>query len=111
MLSPALLEDLHTPLVRTPDQLTGSPWRRARLRDAHYATGWRVFDYQGEKLVYHAGAVQGYRGMIGLLPRRDVAIMVLWNSESALPSGLMPTFLDRVLGLPGEPWVDLRNGR
>lgn len=111
VLSPALLEDLHTPLVRTPDQLTGSPWRRARLRDAHYATGWRVFDYQGEKLVYHAGAVQGYRGMIGLLPRRDVAIVVLWNSESALPSGLMPTFLDRVLGLPGEPWVDLRNGR
>lgn len=111
VLSPALLEDLHAPVVRTPDQLSGSPWRRTRLRNAHYGTGWRVFDYDGEPLVYHAGAVQGYRGMIGLLPRRDVAIVVLWNSESALPSGLMPTFIDRVLGKPDGRWVDLVNGR
>jgi beta-lactamase class C len=111
VLSTAMLNDLHAPLVRTPDQLSGSPWRRTRLRNAHYGTGWRVFDYDGEPLVYHAGAVQGYRGMIGLLPRRDVGIVVLWNSESALPSGLMPTFLDRVLGKPDGAWVDLVNGR
>ncbi|MGL6291453.1 MAG: serine hydrolase domain-containing protein [Silanimonas sp.] len=111
VLSPAMLADLHTPLVQTPDQLAGSPWRRARLRDAHYGTGWRVFDYDGEPMVYHAGAVQGYRGMIALLPRRDIGIVVLWNSESALPSGLMPTFFDRVLGLPDGAWVDLVNGR
>ena len=111
VLSPALLADIHAPLVRTPDQLSGSPWRRGRLRDAHYGTGWRVFDYDGEPLVYHAGAVQGYRGMIGLLPRRDLAIIVLWNNESALPSGLMPTFIDRVLGKPETAWVDLKNGR
>jgi beta-lactamase class C len=111
VLSPALLADLHAPLVRTPDQLAGSPWRRSRLRAASYGTGWRVFDYAGEPMVYHAGAVQGYRGMIAMLPRRDVAVVVLWNSESALPSGLMPTFLDRVLELPPETWVDLKNGR
>jgi len=111
VLSPALLADVQAPLVRTPDQLGGSLWRRTRLRDAHYGTGWRVFDYAGEALVYHAGAVQGYRGMIGLLPRRDIAIVVLWNSESALPSGLMPSFLDRLLKLPPETWVDLANGR
>ena len=111
VLSTAMLDDLHAPLVRTPDQLSGSPWRRTRLRNAHYGTGWRVFDYDGEPLVYHAGAVQGYRGMIGLLPRRDVGIVVLWNSESALPSGLMPTFLDTVLGKPDGKWVDLVNGR
>lgn len=111
LLSPELLADLHAPLVRTPDQLAGSPWRRTRLRDAHYGTGWRVFDYAGEPMVYHAGAVQGYRGMIALLPRRDVAIVVLWHSESALPTGLVPTFLDRVLNLPPATWVDLKNGR
>lgn len=111
VLSPEMLADLHAPVVRTPDQLSGSPWRRTRLRNAHYGTGWRVFDYDGEPLVYHAGAVQGYRAMIGLLPRRDVAIVVLWNNESALPSGLMPTFLDRVLGKPDGRWIDLVNGR
>lgn len=111
VLSEELLVDLHAPLVRTPDQLSASPWRRERLRDAHYGTGWRVFDYSGEPLVYHAGAVQGYRAMIGILPQRDVAVVVLWNNESALPSGLMPTFLDRVLELPSQTWVDVRQGR
>lgn len=111
VLSPALLADIHAPLVRTADQLNGSPWRRTRLRNAHYGTGWRIFDYSGSTLVYHAGAVQGYRGMIGLLPESDVGIVVLWNNESALPSGLMPTFLDRILELPPEEWVNLRTGR
>ena len=111
VLSPALLVDIQAPLVRTPDQLAGSPWRRTRLRDAHYGTGWRIFDYSGETLVFHAGAVQGYRGMIGLLPQSDIAIVVLWNSESTLPSGLMPSFLDRILELPPKSWVDLTNGR
>ena len=111
VLSPALLVDLHAPLVRTPDQRTGSPWRRERILDAHYATGWRNFDYAGEPLIYHAGAVQGYRAMIGLLPQRDTGIVVLWNNESALPSGLMPTYLDRILELPGQDWVQLRDRR
>ena len=30
---------------------------------------------------------------------------MLWNSESALPSGLLPTFLDSALGLPPH-WLD-----
>ena len=111
VLSPSLLVDLHAPVVRTPDQLAGSPWRRGRVRDAHYATGWRVFDYAGEPLVYHAGAVQGYRAMIGLLPQRDTGIVVMWNNESPLPSGLMPTYLDRVLLLPAQDWVQLRRRR
>jgi beta-lactamase class C len=111
VLSPALLADLHAPLVRTPDQLSGSAWRRERIRDAHYATGWRVFDYAGEPLIYHAGAVQGYRAMIGLLPRRDTGIVVLWNNESRQPSGLMPIYLDRVLRLPPRDWVGATTGR
>jgi len=111
VLSASMLADLHAPAVRTPDQLSGSLWRRTRLENAHYATGWRMFDYSGEPLIYHAGAVQGYRAMIGLLPGRDVGIVVLWHSESALPSGLMATFLDRALELPPETWVDLERGR
>jgi len=110
VLSPALLADLHRPLVRTPDQLSGSAWRNERVENAHYATGWRVFDYAGEPLIYHAGAVQGYRAMIGLLPRRDTGIVVLWNNESRQPSGLMPIYLDRILRLPAHDWVQANSG-
>jgi beta-lactamase class C len=51
--------------------------------------------------------VQGYRGLVALLPERDLGIAVLWNSESALPSGLLPTILDRAIGMPPERWLDV----
>lgn len=102
-----VLASVQAPLVRTPGELNGSPWRRERLRDAHYALGWRVFDYQGHTVVYHAGAVQGYRGMIAFLPENGFGMAVLWNCESAVPSGLLPTTLDRYLGLPQKDWLEL----
>jgi beta-lactamase class C len=105
VLSPSLLNEIHTPQVATPGELHGSPWRRERLSNAYYAMGWRVFDYSGHTLIFHGGAVQGYRGMIAFLPDEDVGMVVLWNSESAAPSGLLPSLLDRVLGLPTQDWT------
>lgn len=103
-----LLETLHEPLVETPGQLRSSAWRRTRLDSAGYALGWRVYNYAGHELVYHAGAVQGYRGMIALLPERDLGIVVMWNGESSTPSGLLPVILDSAIGLPVQHrWLDI----
>lgn len=106
VLPPPLLATLHAPRVATPTEIRGSSWRRARLRQASYALGWREYDYAGHPLIFHGGAVQGYRGMMALLPEQDLGIAILWNSESALPSGLLPTVLDSVLGLPAGHWLD-----
>ena len=38
-------------------------------------------------MVFHGGAVQGYRGLMAFLPDQDVGIVVLWNSESAAALG------------------------
>lgn len=102
-----LLATLHQPLVDTPTEIRGSSWRRQRLSSAGYALGWRVYDYAGHRMVFHAGAVQGYRGVVALLPERDLGIALLWNSESGLPTGLLPTMLDRAIGLPPERWLDV----
>ena len=107
VLPAPLLATLHQPLVDTPGETRGSAWRRSRVSSAGYALGWRVYDYAGHQLVFHGGAVQGYRGLVALLPERDLGIAVLWNSESALPSGLLPTILDRAIGLPPERWLDV----
>lgn len=107
VLSPELLEIVHQPVVRTQGELSGPRWRRERLLDASYGLGWRVWDYSGNKLVFHAGAVQGYRAMVGLLPEHDVGIAILWNCDCSLPAGLMPTILDAALDLPAEDWLNL----
>jgi beta-lactamase class C len=107
VLSDALLTTLHTPLVETPSERHVSPWRKARVSDASYALGWRVFDYAGETVVFHAGAVQGYRAMIAFVPKDRFGAVLLWNCECALPSGLLPMLLDRYLGLGSVDWAGL----
>jgi beta-lactamase class C len=107
VLSDSLLTTLHTPLVSTPTELHATPWRRARLSDASYALGWRIYEYGGQTLVFHAGAVQGYRSMIAFFPKQKFGAVMLWNCECVVPSGLMPMLLDRYLGLQKVDWAGL----
>ena len=106
VLPAPLLATLHAPLISTPSGIRGASWRRDRLTSAGYALGWRAYDYAGHQVVFHGGAVQGYRGAMALLPEQDLGVVILWNSESGLPSGLLPTILDSALGLQGGQWLD-----
>ncbi len=106
VLPAPLLATLHAPLVSTPGEIRGSSWRRERLNSAGYGLGWRVYDYSGHRVAFHGGAVQGYRGLMAVMPERDLGVVVLWNSDSGLPSGLLPTILDRAIGLPTKRWLD-----
>lgn len=107
VLPTSLLEVLHAPVIDTPTERMFSNWRRARVKHASYALGWRVYDYAGETLLFHAGAVKGYRSMIGFFPKYNAGVVVLWNCESNTPAGLMPMVLDALLGLPHEDWAQL----
>ena len=106
VLPAPLLATLHAPIISTPGEMR-SGWRRERIHSASYALGWRVFDYAGQQVVFHAGAVQGYRGLVALVPGRDLGIAIMWNSDSGLPSGMLPTILDRAMGLPTQQWLDV----
>ncbi len=107
VLPTSLLDVLHAPGVSTPSELHATPWRRARLTAAHYAMGWRVYEYGGETLIYHAGAVAGYRTMIGFFPKYQAGVVTLWNSTGPTPSGLMPMVFDDLLNLPHVDWADI----
>lgn len=107
VLPKKLLTVLHAPGVATPSELRATAWRRARLTDAHYALGWRVYEYGGETLIYHAGAVAGYRTMIGFFPKYHAGVVTMWNSTGPTPSGLMPMVFDDLLGLPHVDWADI----
>jgi beta-lactamase class C len=110
VLSASLLTKTHTPQVNTPGELRSSGWRHDRLSKASYALGWRVFTYQGQKLVFHGGAVRGYRSLIAFLPDQDTGIVVLWNSESSAPSAFLPAWIDRALGINNTDWIGIKDG-
>ncbi|HXO98964.1 MAG TPA: serine hydrolase domain-containing protein [Luteibacter sp.] len=105
VLPTPLLDVLHAPEVSTPSEERSQPWRRARVTDAHYALGWRVFKYANEDLIYHAGAVSGYRTMIGFFPKYHAGVVTMWNAPGPVPAGLMPMVFDSLLGLPHVDWA------
>lgn len=105
VLPESALGYMHSAKVKSPTELRGSSWRRGRLNDASYGLGWRVYNYAGHRVIFHGGAVEGYRGAMALVPERDLGLVILWNSSSSLPSGLMPTIVDRALNIPGMPWL------
>jgi len=46
-----------------------------------YAMGWNVSDYRGELMVAHAGALNGFRTHVVLLPKRNAGFVVTENLE------------------------------
>lgn len=111
VLSRKLLDILHAPGINTPSETWATPWRRARVKHAHYALGWRVYDYAGHRVIFHAGAVKGYRTEIAFLPEYNVGMVLLWNSTDPVPAGLMPMVFDKLLGLPEVDWAGLDGKR
>ena len=60
-------------------------------------------------MIFHAGAVEGYRTMIGFLPRQHVGLVMMWNSADPLPAGLLPMVFDSLLGLPHVDWAGVES--
>lgn len=70
-----------------------------------YALGWEVEDYRGARIVWHGGAVLGFKTAVVLLPDKDVGFAIGINSEEGeLIRGLMFELLDHYLGAPAAGW-------
>jgi beta-lactamase class C len=107
LLDGQLLQTLHEPRLRTRGELYRPEWRRQRLNDAHYGLGWRIYDYADHRVIYHGGAVLGYRAQVAFLPEQELGVVVMWNSNAQRPWGIAPTVFDRFLGLSERDWLEL----
>lgn len=107
VLPAAVLENVQTPLVRTP----GENFRRRKFRErtpiSAYGLGWRVFTYAGRQVIGHHGGVRGYRSLILFDPRLRSGVVVLWNSASPAPNAIEYEVMDMVYGLDRRDWLEL----
>lgn len=106
ILSPAVIDTMHRPLVATPSGGRRRPMDRA-LGDARYGLGWRTFTYAGHKLVGHRGAVDGYGSLILFDPLLKSGLVMLWNSNQPKAARLQLEFMDMLYGLPPTDWLEL----
>ncbi|GJM12129.1 MAG: hypothetical protein DHS20C12_05320 [Pseudohongiella sp.] len=94
VLSPGFLSELHEPIIATPRGNYFNRW--SGLEKAYYATGWRVFDYKGQRVVHHGGGVRGYRSEMAFVPEANIGLVLLFNAESNLANDIVPAFLDNL---------------
>lgn len=96
MMPDTVLSSISTPVIYTPLK-----WRYTRywkpFRERYYSLGWRIYKYQGRKIVYHGGYIRGYRAEIAFCPEENVGIAFLQNSPNGLASRCVPTFFDLFL--------------
>jgi CubicO group peptidase (beta-lactamase class C family) len=96
----------------SPAALTATWTRQITIAGtAGYGMGWFVRDWQGQRLIEHGGAVQGYGAQVGLLPDSNLGFVVLTNTLSALPSiatQLVPRYLLGELPPAASDAVDLK---
>ncbi|HEV3256813.1 MAG TPA: serine hydrolase [Gemmataceae bacterium] len=70
-----------------------------------YGMAWVIQDYRGHLLVSHAGAIDGFRAHITLVPRARLGIVLLNNLEQTrMNLALSNNIVDLALGLPKKDW-------
>lgn len=96
MLTPQML----IPVSAVPPEL-----KDTQANFSAYGLGWDVTDYRGAKLVWHGGAVFGFKTAVIILPVQKVGFAITINSEDGeLIRGLMFELIDHYLGLPKRDW-------
>jgi len=83
---------------------------RTRPHFTAYGMGWFLQDYRGEFVAFHTGSIDGYVAIVGLLPERDVGVVVFANRDHAeLRHAIMWEVFDAYLGAPDRDWsVELK---
>jgi CubicO group peptidase (beta-lactamase class C family) len=70
-----------------------------------YAMGWNVQDYRGELMIAHAGALNGYRTQVALLPHQHAGMVVLLNAGRGYAAiAIRDSLTDLILGRPTKDW-------
>ncbi|MEA2415895.1 MAG: hypothetical protein QOI58_2552 [Thermoanaerobaculia bacterium] len=104
LMSLSAIEETHTPQTIIPI----GPASRLLYPDTNFLTyglGWNISDYHGELLVAHAGALNGFRSNVALLPKRNLGIVILENvGRGTALAALRNTIIDQFLGVPARDW-------
>ena len=106
--SAAQSEQMWTPQVITSTSDGPTPQNPVRPVLTSYALGWGVSDYRGERILTHAGGLNGQITQTAMLPRRGLGVVVFSNAEENSTRGLRNAILDHLLGAPKVDWVALQ---
>ena len=83
------------------------PYELPEVDGCSYGLGWFVEHFRGEKLVHHGGTVSGYKSLVGFMPEKDFAFVILCNANNTLAcTALGYALCDAALGVPDATWFE-----
>lgn len=100
VLTHKMLSRIQTPQIVTPCTLGPNAGPPNMIKNAYYALGWRVVDFDHHKLVFHGGWVKGFTNFIGFMPDQQLGIVVLHNSENRFSAKTAVKFFESYLEIP-----------
>jgi beta-lactamase class C len=101
VLPQSVLDEVITKRTFTRRDLYRKQWRNY-LENAHYGLGWRIYDFQGNTLIYHAGWVAGYRAEIAYSPELKIGLAMLINAESSITNQISTRFWASIFSQQNE---------
>ena len=106
VLDTSILDDIFEPNIQSNIKWKyKKSWKK--LNKVYYGLGWRIFDYNNNKIVFHSGYVRGYKAEIALMPSDGIGIAVLFNGASYYSSHCIPNFIDNYLALKNNKNLNL----
>jgi len=105
LVSSAALRETHTPQILIPSTGERGGDSVSVKRFTSYGMGWMVEDYRGQLSWQHGGNTLGMTAAVGMLPEKNVGVVVLSNMQgAALPALIEQYVFDRELGAPQKDW-------
>ncbi|MES2781573.1 MAG: serine hydrolase domain-containing protein [Pseudomonadota bacterium] len=105
VLPESALRIAQSPRVNTA-RIYGGELRQANS-EARYGLGWRSFKYEGNLLLGHSGAVDGYRATMIFDPATDVGVVAMWNSNWGTPFRIPFAVFDSYHQRTESRWLEL----
>jgi len=104
LISAEALQETRTPQIVIPlEGATADAYPETNVLT--YAMGWNVHDYRGTLMNSHAGALNGFRTQVALLPKQHAGIVVLTNADRGRAGvAIRNAIADRLLGGPVRDW-------
>ncbi|NQU87242.1 MAG: beta-lactamase family protein [Mariniphaga sp.] len=93
IISKETLDKIFQPVIRTThERRFYDNWKETS--NSYYAMGLRVLDFNGRKVIYHGGFVNGYRSEIAIDTENGVAVCALFNASCDYAKFVVRDFLN-----------------
>jgi CubicO group peptidase (beta-lactamase class C family) len=103
IITEASLSETHLPNMAIRDPLL------AKLAQSTiYGQGWYISDFRGRRLLEHGGNIDGFSGLVSMLPEEKLGVVVLSNSPNIAGHVIARDIYDRFLG-PENLGLDKRD--